>query len=155
MRLRYDDIIDIFDLKYMPSEDIGYSLNPGIYELTDINKTLEYLSPNNMKVSITIEDIRLKSSLKLNQTLIFTKKSFFHTILGFIQSQSGVLGDIEGLIQTIRDTYTSDNPIKFTKIVKILSKYDCINACIFNGIRESILFSFSLSPPPVINYTKN
>ena len=30
-----------------------------------------------MKVSINIDDVRLKSNSKINQTLIFTKKYFF------------------------------------------------------------------------------
>ena len=30
-----------------------------------------------MKVNVTIHDVRLKSKLKNNQTLIFTKKTFF------------------------------------------------------------------------------
>ena len=37
-----------------------------------------------MKVSITIDDIRLKSNLIINQTLVFTKKSFFIQIYGLL-----------------------------------------------------------------------
>ena len=101
MQLTYDKVIDLLDPKYIPSQRIGYSLNPGIYEITDINKTLKYILPDNVKVTITIDDIRLKSNLIINQTLIFTKNSFFYTFLGFTQSVSGVLGDIEAFIQKI------------------------------------------------------
>ena len=64
--------------------------------MIDLNNTLKYILPNNVKVSVTIDDIRLKSILKINQTLIFTNKSFFYTVLGFIQSRSYPLDDIEG-----------------------------------------------------------
>ena len=77
MRLSYDEIMDILDLKYIPTKKTGYSLNPGIYEVIDLNKSLKHIIPNNVKVNITIDDIRLKSNLKINQTLIFTEKFFF------------------------------------------------------------------------------
>ena len=77
MQLAYDEIIDILDLKYIPKKRTGYSLNPGIYEVIELNNTLKYILPNNVKVAITIDDIRLKSNLKIIQTLIFTEKSFF------------------------------------------------------------------------------
>ena len=77
MRLSYDEIIDILDLKYFPTKITGYSLNPGNYEVVDLNNTLKYILPDNVKVSVTIDDVRLKSNLKTNQSLIFTEKSFF------------------------------------------------------------------------------
>ena len=80
MRLSYDEIMDILDLKYSTTKRTGYSLNPGIYEVIDLNKTLKIILPDNVKVSVTIDDFRLKSNLKTNQTLIFTEKSFFYTI---------------------------------------------------------------------------
>ena len=64
MRLSYDEIIDILDLEYIPTKRSGYSLNPGIYEVIDLNNTLKYILPDNVKVTITIDDIRLKSTLK-------------------------------------------------------------------------------------------
>ena len=73
MRLSYDEIMDILDLKYIPTKRTGYSLNPGIYEVSDLNNTLKLMLPDNVKVSVTIDDIRLKSNLKTNQTLIFMK----------------------------------------------------------------------------------
>ena len=80
MQLTYNEIIDILDLEYIPTKRIGYSLNSGIYEVIDLNNTLKYILPDNVKVTITIDDIRLKSNLKINRTLIFTNKSFFYTI---------------------------------------------------------------------------
>ena len=88
MQLTYDEIIDVLDLKNIPTKRTGYSLNPGIYEIVDLNNTLKHILPNNVKVNITIDNIRLKSKLKINQTLLFTEKPFFYTILGFTQSRS-------------------------------------------------------------------
>ena len=77
MQLTYNEIIDILDLEYIPTKRIGFSLNPGVYEVIDLTNTLKYFSPDNVKATITIDDIRLKSIIKVNQTLIFTEKSFF------------------------------------------------------------------------------
>ena len=148
MRLSYDEIIDILDLKYIPTKRTGYSLNPGIYEIVDLNNTLKYILTDNVKVSVTIDDIRLKSNLKINQTLIFTERSFFYTILGFTQSRSYPLDDIHSHYQIIAGSYKSDKPINITGIDKIHLKCDCIQGSIVNGIRESILYSFALSSPP-------
>ena len=148
MRLSYDEIMDILDLKYIPTKRTGYSLNPGIYEVVDLKKTLKHILPNNVKVNITIDDIGLKSNLKTNQTLILTEKSFFYTILGFNQSRSYPLDDIDGFYQLIAGSYKSDKPINFTGIDKVHLNCDCIQGSIVNGIREPILYSFALSSPP-------
>ena len=148
MRLSYYEIMDILDLKYIPTKRIGYSLNPGIYEVIDLNNTLKHILPDNVKINVTIDDIRLKSNLKINQTLIFTEKSFFYTILGFTQSRSYPLDDIDGFYQLIAGSYKSDKPINITGIDKIHLKCDCIQGSIVNGIREPILYSFVLSSPP-------
>ena len=77
MRLSYDEIMDILDLNYIPTKRTGYSLNPGIFEVVDLNNTLKHILPDNVKVNITIDDIKLKSNLNTNQkTLLFTKKIF-------------------------------------------------------------------------------
>ena len=73
-------------MKYIPTKRTGYSLNPGIYDVIDLNNTLNYILPDKVKVSVTIDDIRLHANLKTNQTLIFTENSFFYTILGFTRS---------------------------------------------------------------------
>ena len=148
MRLSSNEIMNILDLKYIPTKKTGYSSDPGIYEITDLNNTLKHILPNNVKVNITIDDIRLKSNLKINQTLIFTEKSFFYTILGFTQSRSYPLDDIDGFYQIIAGLYKSDKPINITGIDKIHLKCDCIQGSIVNGIREPILYSFALSSPP-------
>ena len=148
MRLSYDEIMNLLDLKYIPTKRTGYSLNPGIYEVNDLNNTLKHILPDNVEVNITIDDIGLKSNLKINQTLIFTERSFFYTILGFTQSRSYPLDDIDSHYQLIAGSYKSDKPINITGIDKIHLKCDCIHGSIVNGIREPILYSFGLSSPP-------
>ena len=148
MRLSYDENMDILDLKYIPTKRTGYSLNPGFYEVVDLNNTLKHILPDNVKVNITIDDIGLKSNLKTNHTLIFTQKSFFYTILGFTRSRSYPLDDIDGFYQLIAGSYKSDKPINITGIDKIHLKCDCVNGSIVNGVREPILYSFVLSSPP-------
>ena len=148
MRLSYDEIMDILDLKYISTKRTGYSVNPGIYEVVDLNNTLKNILPDNVKVSVTIDDVRLKSNLKTNQTLIFTEKSFFYTILGFTQSRSYPLDDIDGFYQLIAGSYRSDRPINITGLDKIHLKCECSQGSIVNGVREPILYSFALSSPP-------
>ena len=119
-----------------------------MYEITDINKTLEYILPDNVKVSITVDDIRLKSNLKINQTLFFTIKLFFYTILGFTQSHFYLLNDTDGFYQLIAASRKSNKPINSTGIDKNHLKCDCIQGSIVHGVREQILFSFKLDKPP-------
>ena len=86
--------------------------------------------------------------MKINQTVIFTNKNFFYTILGFTQSHSYPLDDMDGFYQLIAGSYKSDKPINITGIDKVLLKADCIQGSIVNGVREPILESFALSLPP-------
>ena len=116
----------------------GYSLTPVIYQLSDINTTLKHNSPDNVEVSVSIDDIRIKSNIKINQTFLFTKKSFLNTILdlGFTQSRSYPLDDIDGFYQLIAGSYKSDKPINNTGIDKSNLKCDSVNENIVNGIQE-------------------
>ena len=147
-RLTYDEIMDILDLKYISTERMGYTIEPNIYNVVDLNKTLENILPNNVKIDITIDERKYKNDLKINQTLIFTNKSFFYIILGFTQSHSYPLDDIEGFYQLIAGLYKSERPINITGIDKVHLKCDCIDGSIMNGTREPILYSFSLDQPP-------
>ena len=80
-----------------------------------------------------------KTDLNINQTLIFTNKSFFYTILGFTQSHPGPLNDIEGFYQILPGSYKSNKPINIIGIDKVHLKSDCIDGSIMNGTREPIL----------------
>ena len=82
-QLTFDEIICILDSKYIPTKRTGQPLNPGFYEVIDLNNTSKYVSPDKVKVFVIIDDIRLKPNLNFNRTLIFTEKSFFRTILEF------------------------------------------------------------------------
>ena len=88
MQLTYDEIIDILDMKYIPRKRTGFSVNRGIYEAVDLKNNLKYILPDNKKVSVTKDDVRLKSNKKFNRSLIFTEKSFFYNFFGFTRSSS-------------------------------------------------------------------
>ena len=151
MQLTYDEIMDILDLKYILTKRTGYSLNRGVYKVVDLNNTSKHILPESVIVSVTIDDVRLKSILKNYQTLIFTNKSFFYTILMFTQSHQGPLNDIENFYQILPGSYKSDKPITITGIDKIHLNCDCLQGSKVNGIREPILYSFALSSPQLKN----
>ena len=109
---------------------------------------MKNILPDNVKINITIDEKKYKSNLKINQTLIFTNKSFFYTNLGFTESHSYSLDDLEGFYQLILGSYQSERPINITGIDKVHLKCDCIDGSIMNGTREPILYSFSLDQPP-------
>ena len=119
-----------------------------MYEIVDINFLLETLLPREVKLKITIDDIRLKSNLNTNKTIKFTRKPFFPVILGFTQSHSGELGDIPGFSEIKPGSCKSDKPINVTGIDKVHLKCDCIGGSIVNTIREPISYSFALLSPP-------
>ena len=77
MQLTYDEIINILDLKFISTKRIGYSIEPNIYNVVDLNKTLKNILPNNVKIDVTIDERKYKTDLKINQTLIFTIKVSF------------------------------------------------------------------------------
>ena len=43
MQLKYDENIDVLDLKYISTKRIGCSLNPGVSEIVDLNNTLKHI----------------------------------------------------------------------------------------------------------------
>ena len=113
-----------------------------------MNIILKHILPDDVKVSITIDDIGIKSNLKNNQTLNFTYKKFYSTILGFPQSHSYPLDDNDGFYQLIAGLYKKDKPNNNTGIDKVHSKRDCVTVSLINSNRESILSSFAFSSPP-------
>ena len=117
-QLTYDEIIDILDLKYISTKRIGYTLKPEVYQISDINDTLKNILHNNVVISVSIDEKIYISVLKINQTLFFTDKSFFYTILGFTQSHSYPLDDVDGFYQLIAGSYKSDKPINITGLNK-------------------------------------
>ena len=138
----------MLDFKKNPTKRTSYSLSPGTYEITDINTTLRHIPPDNVKINLTVDDKRLKSILKINQTLIFTKSSFFYKKVGFTQSHQGPVNDIEGFYQILPGNYKSEKPINLTGVDKVHLEFDRIQGSIVNDTREPILNSFALSSPP-------
>ena len=138
MQLSFDEIMHILDMKYISTKRTGYSLKPDINQISDINNALKNILPDNVKISVTIDERRYKSNLEINQTLIFTKKSFFYTILGFTQSQSYPIDDIDGFYQLIAGLYKSNKPINITGTDKVHLKCDCFDGSTVNGVREPI-----------------
>ena len=108
MGLTYDEFVDILDVKCITGSTIGYTTPPGLYEITDIKIMLKSLLPKMAKVKNTVEDIRLMTNLGTNKTIRLTKKIFFYTILGFIESHAKSLCVIERLIQLITGSYKSE-----------------------------------------------
>ena len=51
MRLSYDEFMDKLDLKYIPRNRIGYSIEPNIYNVVDLSNTLKNILPDNVKIS--------------------------------------------------------------------------------------------------------
>ena len=148
MQLTYDEIIDVLELKYIPTKKTSSFLKPNIYQISDINKSIKNISPDNVKISVTIDEKIIKSSLKINQTLI-TDKSFFYAILGFTQRCSYNLVDIDGLrvYQLIAGSYESEKSNIITGKYKVHLNCDCIQGYVINGAREHIFYRFVLNKP--------
>ena len=113
-----------------------------------INLMLKSFFLDEVKVIMTIVDFRLKAKLTANKTIRFTEKSSFYTKLGFTQSHSGPLGDIEGIVHSISGSHKSNEPVNSFGIDKIHLKPDCNSRFIVNGVREPLLYSFHLDKPP-------
>ena len=73
---------------------------------------------------------------------------FFYNILGFIQSYSGPLGDIDGFVHIFPSTYKSDKPNNIIGVDKLQLKSDCVSGSIVDGVREPISYCFALEKPP-------
>ena len=75
--------------------------------------------------------------------------------MGFIQSHSGPLVDIEGFVQIIPGTYKSEKPVNFIGLDKVHLKCDCFNGSFVNGHREPISYSLVVVNHQSVRYTKN
>ena len=83
---------------------------------------LKSLLPKEVKLDISTDDVRLKSNINNNQTLIFTKKSFFVqcSILGFTRSHSHPLDDTEEFYQLIAGAYKKKNLVTLQELIKFI-----------------------------------
>ena len=57
--LTYDGIVDIVDGNYIAGSAIEFTSPPSIYDNSDNNLMLRSLLPDDVKVNVTIDDIRL------------------------------------------------------------------------------------------------
>ena len=57
------EIKNILYLEYFSRLSSGYTLPPGIYQISDLRLMVKFLLPDDVKVIITFDDIRLKSKL--------------------------------------------------------------------------------------------
>ena len=87
----YDEIIDILDLKIITGSTKGYTTPPGINEISDFIMMLEPLLPKEVKLDITIDNIRLKSNLIKSKTIRFTKKIFYRYYIRFYRKAFSVI----------------------------------------------------------------
>ena len=120
--ITYDDVLDVLDVKYFAGSIFSNASKPGIYQSSDIILMLKSLLPADAKANFKFDGIRLRWNITTNKAIKFPEKSFFFTLLGFIQNHSGGLGDIEGFVQLIAGTHNSDKPTNFTGTDKLLSK---------------------------------
>ena len=146
VRLDEEDIQLILE-EYI-SHFITYELPPGIYSIQDILDTIHTFSGHMETIQIEYDDISMKSRIILKcidqqemlalGTLRFDKRSFFHTLLGFIPywdyKSPGV--------------YTSDKILNLNTRNKIHLKCDVIDGSVVDGVRQPILYSFVLDKKP-------
>ena len=56
MQLIYDEIIDVLNLKYIPTKRMGFSIELNIYNVVDLNNTFRNILRDNVKISVTIDE---------------------------------------------------------------------------------------------------
>ena len=76
LELTYSKNENILDMKNKTAWSAGYTLPPGTYESSDPNLLLKSLLPNDEKVLIAIDDIRLRSNLTFNKAKSSLNKLF-------------------------------------------------------------------------------
>ena len=140
---------ETIDLPIM-NEKIELKLQPGIYELTDLNTAIEqklrYYSQANgeykinglntegaLRINIEAGTISMKSVLTTSNPISFNSE--LNKRLGFTMEYY------------IQGTHISEKPVMITMTDKVHLKCDCVVGSIVNDIREQILFSFNVSSP--------
>ena len=116
-------------------------LNPGIYEFNEIVnafalKIAEHTCKdcNNVGLKIKADKKSMKTILETSHELIFN--SDLNKLFGFTKKRYPP------------GYHISEKVINIMSVDKVHLKTDCIDGSIVNGVRESILFSFSLSARP-------
>ena len=132
----YSEITERLDTKFNATSSTGCSFTPGRFEISDLNLMLKSILPDDVKVIIIIDDIRLRANLSSKKTMKSIENSFLYTKPGFTQSQSGPIGDIERLFRKVPCTYKREEHFNITGIDNSLLKCDCFNGSFVNGVRE-------------------
>ena len=135
-------------LKEYNSHFITYELPPGIYSIQDILDTINTFSGHMETIQIEYDDISMKSKIILKcideqdilvlVTLRFDKRSFYHTLLGFIPYWDYKSPGVNN----------SDKILNLNTTNKIHLKCDVIDGSVVNGIRQPIIYSFVLDKKP-------
>ena len=94
---------------------------------------LKFLISIDVRVNITVDDVRLKSNLTTKKKQQSLLKGLFLNNTKFRRIHWGELGDIDGFVQIIPGTSKGDKPINITSIDKVHLKCDCIKGSIVNG----------------------
>ena len=77
LELTYEEIVDMLDIKYINGTIIGYVLPSGIYQITDTESMINSLPADDVKVNITVDDIRIRTNLTTNKTKVLLKSFFY------------------------------------------------------------------------------
>ena len=115
---------------------------------------IKSLIPDEAKVNITIDDIRLKLKLNITNTIRY-RICFLWTTLSFTQSLSGSRGDIESFVQLIPGEHKSEKPNNLTGFEKILLKCDCNKGSLANVSANQFCTTLVLLHLQLIKYLKN
>ena len=121
------------------------------FEEIDINVMIESLLPNDIKMNVTLENIRMRTNLTIRSistipkdpSVKFTKKSFFHTFSGLM-----VPLDLNEFIQEEAGSHKGEKRILITRINEVHMRCNWINGSFLRGAREPILYSFASDKPP-------
>ena len=116
---------------------------------------LKSFFPDEVKIDITIDDIRLKSISTTSKTIRFTKTSFFQYETWFYTIPLRTSKRLCRICSINSRTKKSYRPIDNTGIDKFHTKCDCENGTIVYGIREPIFYSFALDKPLGLKRFKN
>ena len=143
MELTTEEIEYILDFQYIEPETINYEIKPGIYEFNEIvNAFSKQISEHTCKdckdldlsLKIKADKKSMKTILETSHELIFN--SNLNQVFGFTKKRYSP------------GHHISEKVINIMSVDKVHLKTDCIDGSIVNGIRESDLFSFSLSARP-------
>ena len=112
--------------------NITIILPPGAYDIKDIDEYIQFkLIDTDITFSLKPDEVTLKSIIESSHPIQFN--SSLNELLGFTSKSLPAGKNI------------SEKKGNITNIDKVHLKCDCVDGSIVNGIRESILFSFSIN----------